>query len=346
MKTMKKLFLAMLCLALTVEAQVTIQVRRGNAADRPALATGEPALDRDSLMVWMGSDSGNVPIGGRFMNYGFHQYGADAQASDTYVISLPNFDEPAYYAGMTVKFKAATVNTGAATINVNGLGAKAITKNGSTALDDGDIDAGEVTILVYDGTQFQLQGAAAPTSPTYNHAIVPAHPLGIATSSFGTGMNDSITFFAWYVDKPITLGEASIATGSLTGSCAIRTFGIAIYNSSLAIVDSTDAIGWPGNGTGGVGSFQEAATLAPGFYYVAFTTYNDNSCGQQFRSPDLSNNNATSAILASQNSSAPIIGYASEKLSAGDGWPATITVVKSTTTTLFPYIYIAGTNLD
>jgi len=65
-----------------------------------------------------------------------------------------------YKAGQTFKFVAAGANTGAATININGLGAVAITKSGSTVLDAGDISAGGTIQVIHDGTQFQLTSGA------------------------------------------------------------------------------------------------------------------------------------------------------------------------------------------
>ena len=64
----------------------------------------------------------------------------------------------AYAAGQTFEFIAAGTNTGATTINISGLGAKAITKQGSTALAGGEILVNAAYILIYDGTQFQLSG--------------------------------------------------------------------------------------------------------------------------------------------------------------------------------------------
>jgi hypothetical protein len=62
----------------------------------------------------------------------------------------------AYAAGQTFRFVAAASNTGAVTININSLGAKAITKEGATALSAGDILINALYEIVYDGTQFQL----------------------------------------------------------------------------------------------------------------------------------------------------------------------------------------------
>lgn len=62
-----------------------------------------------------------------------------------------------YVAGQTFRFVSAGANTGATTLNINGLGAKNVTKRGTVALASGDIPSGVVIEVVYDGTQFQMQ---------------------------------------------------------------------------------------------------------------------------------------------------------------------------------------------
>ena len=62
----------------------------------------------------------------------------------------------AYTAGQMLSFKAGVANTGASTLNVNGLGAKEIKKNGSADLAANDIKSGQVVTVIYDGTQFQM----------------------------------------------------------------------------------------------------------------------------------------------------------------------------------------------
>jgi hypothetical protein len=87
-------------------------------------------------------------------------YAADAEASDTYVITL--IPAPAaYYNGMVVNFKANTANTGPATLNVNALGAITIKKHHDQDLETGDIESGQIVTVVYDGTNFQMQSQAA-----------------------------------------------------------------------------------------------------------------------------------------------------------------------------------------
>lgn len=62
----------------------------------------------------------------------------------------------AYAGGKDFEFVPAVTNTGAVTININGLGARAITKYGTTPLVAGDLVAGAVVRIIDDGTRFQL----------------------------------------------------------------------------------------------------------------------------------------------------------------------------------------------
>jgi hypothetical protein len=107
-------------------------------------------------------------------------YASAAQVQDstlTYLTSISGTDTitaiapvsmSALAAGQTFRFIAAGANTTTAvTLNINSIGAKNITKNGTTALAAGDIPSGSIVVVVYDGTQFQL--TTLPTyTPTFN----------------------------------------------------------------------------------------------------------------------------------------------------------------------------------
>lgn len=69
----------------------------------------------------------------------------------------------AYAAGQTFRFLVGTSNTGAATINLNSVGAVAIQNHGSACL-GGELVAGDIAEIVFDGTQFQL---ITPFRPAY-----------------------------------------------------------------------------------------------------------------------------------------------------------------------------------
>ena len=80
--------------------------------------------------------------------------GFDAGTTDDYAITLSNFR--GYKTGMSVIFRANTANTTGCTLNINGMGAKAIVKGVSTALSSNDILALMYCQCVYDGTNFVL----------------------------------------------------------------------------------------------------------------------------------------------------------------------------------------------
>ena len=80
--------------------------------------------------------------------------GFDNGTTDDYAITLPNFT--GYVTGMSVIFKANTVNTGACTLNINGMGAKAIVKGITTALSNADILALMWCQCIYNGVAFVL----------------------------------------------------------------------------------------------------------------------------------------------------------------------------------------------
>jgi len=109
----------------------------------------------------LAGNNGNPSATNLFMTQSGYQigaevYAADAGSNDTYVITLSPVPS-AYVTGMTIRFKANTINTGTATLNVNSLGAKTIVKGVNTTLSDGDILAGQFCTVIYDGTNFVLQ---------------------------------------------------------------------------------------------------------------------------------------------------------------------------------------------
>lgn len=123
---------------------------------------------------------GQTPITGNQPMAGFKHTGVDdaaartdyaqaAQVQDgslTYLTSIGGTADiitavaplamSAYAAGQAFRFIAGGTNTTNVTINVNGIGAKAITKNGANPLVARDISIGAIVEITYDGTQFQL----------------------------------------------------------------------------------------------------------------------------------------------------------------------------------------------
>lgn len=96
-------------------------------------------------------------------------YAADAVGTDTYAITLAPAPA-AYYIGMEINFKAGTANTGACSLNVNGLGAKTIKKAYNSDLATGDILQNQIVKVIYDGTNLQMQSPSSVTGPAGTYA--------------------------------------------------------------------------------------------------------------------------------------------------------------------------------
>jgi hypothetical protein len=111
------------------------------------------------LAFWLPAWAQNQKINGGLTVVGGINYAADAGSTDTYAITLA----PAittYVTGTCFDFKANTANTGAATLNVNTIGAKTIKKAAggvTTDLATNDIRAGQLVTVCYDGTNLQMQ---------------------------------------------------------------------------------------------------------------------------------------------------------------------------------------------
>lgn len=90
--------------------------------------------------------------------------------------------------GLTIRFKNTTANTGAVTLNVNGLGAKAVRKNGGVNLSTGNLKAGGIYTVCYDGASFILQGeGGAEGNVTPDKVLSPTTYTDPTTGDLTTG---------------------------------------------------------------------------------------------------------------------------------------------------------------
>lgn len=123
----------------------------------------------------------------------YSDYVADAGATDAYAITaVPAIT--AYATGQEFTFKANTVNTGAATLDVCGLGAKALVDSSNNALATGAILAGMIVHVVYDGTSFRMVSLPQTSSTNTAGAIPVLNASGqINNAQYSIGVLPSIT---------------------------------------------------------------------------------------------------------------------------------------------------------
>jgi hypothetical protein len=144
--------------------------------------TRVPTQGENDALVGNNTDvavgTGNKFVTQTGLQHNAEKYAADNEATDTYVITLAPAPT-SYTNGMVVYFYAKTVNTGAASLNVNGLGAKTIVKEKDTTLANGDIKAGQLVAVIYDGTNFQMISPVGV--PPITTAYVPTITSGVTS---------------------------------------------------------------------------------------------------------------------------------------------------------------------
>ncbi len=132
-------------------------------------------------------------IDGPLVVTGAQNYCADAGSTDAYACSLAK-TITAYQNGTRYIFKANTSNTGAATLNLNTIGAVSLVKyvgGAAQALEDNDIRAGGTYEVLYDGTDFQVLSVLGNGGTTYTLPTATADTLGGAKVGPGLSIDGS-----------------------------------------------------------------------------------------------------------------------------------------------------------
>jgi len=154
-----------------------------------------------------GDELGSVPISK--ITPGALFYAAASGSGGAYAVTL-NPALTAYAAGVQLWFLANHTNGGAATLNVNGLGAKAIVRPNGQALTGAEIESGQLCHVQYDGTSFQLLSTTAMPAALY---AVDSGAADAYVAAFG---QIAPTELADLLGIPLTFKAANANTGAST----------------------------------------------------------------------------------------------------------------------------------
>jgi hypothetical protein len=146
----------------------------------------------------------------------------------------------AYAAGQLFYFVAGGANTGAVTLNVDGLGSRAVTRDGSTALAAGDINSGEMVVVIYDGTRFQMINAANSFGNTTINGTL------TVTGNTTLGANVSIASalaVGGKADLPNVSAALMVAAVGIITDLRASGASISSANAGTAIINSLQATG-------------------------------------------------------------------------------------------------------
>ena len=251
------------------------------------------------------------------------QYARAAEAQDgtlTYLTSVAGTDTitavaplslAAYVAGQAFRFISAGANTGPATLNINSIGAVALTKYGTTALEAGDIPAGAAVTVVYDGVRFQLQTVALSPKQPLDATLTAL--AGLATGADKLAYSTGVDTFGETAFTPFArtvLDDADAATVRATlaviyrshlfcksnGIAAATTEYMDMANSYAAIADAEFAVSVPGT----IKNMYANASGAPGagesFAYTLFKNGVAQTLTCTISDPDTSANDTTNTV--------------------------------------------------
>lgn len=234
-----------------------------------------PSVDQTINYNWSGATttfSGGVVSVTNIASTTWGLFGIGRGAANTYTVQLDPY-QSSYNLGLSLLLQPSATNTGASTLNVNGLGTKNIKGKWGTNPLPGDIRPGVLSRLVYDGANFQLlnpqQARIEPASTTPANIVIDGtcpntswstlylgHITGTTTSMVvlharigGTGGGPNATFMAF---RP--LGETASTTGgtgyignenpnsaSLDGYAMLRTDGEGAIQWRCGVIDGTNS---------------------------------------------------------------------------------------------------------
>ena len=165
------------------------------------------------------------------LKLGLTRYAVDTGVADAYILTMPF--TPTLTDGFNLTFKAVNANTGASTINVNGLGVKSIVNPDGGALIAGTFGANAIVIIAYEsiGDRFILvsQNPAQAALAASSAAAASASASAASTSEGNAATSES--------NAAGSAGTASTDAGTATTQAGIATTqaGIATTQASAAL---------------------------------------------------------------------------------------------------------------
>jgi hypothetical protein len=206
-------------------------------------------LTNDQVAALAG-DNGTPSSTNKFMTQSGFQahaeiYGASAAGTDAYSIA-PSPVISALAAGMIFYIKADVANTGAATLAINSVSAVAIKRPNGDDVQTGDILAGQIFSVVYDGTNFQLVNSKGNDYQVFTGSGTWTKPSGL------TG-NEMVVIQLWGAGGAGGGIAASTGGGGGGGGGAGVEVRVRASDLSSTVTVTIGAAGAAGTGNGGIG---------------------------------------------------------------------------------------------
>lgn len=152
------------------DGTITLVPAEGNIIEE-----GTPIIAENMNKIEQGIKDAHDDLAAHKADY-IHLPYSIADGTNTYTTSINGISS--LVEGMSVKIKFTNANTGASTLNINRLGAKAIQKSNGSALSSGNIKAGQIVHLVYTGSVFQLLGEGGEYGTAQPEHVLEGYTIG------------------------------------------------------------------------------------------------------------------------------------------------------------------------
>lgn len=192
-----------------------------------ALAAGDLVQDQHYYMVYDGTRF--VLLNPSTSDNGILSAGTSTGSSNAYVLS-PTPSVASYSNGMAYLFDANHTNTSTATLDISGVGAKALTRFDGANLIPGDIVAGQFYIAVYDSSAdefkillssrqniISMDTSTATLTNTTTQTTMTTHTIPANT----IGSTGGVRFTVWGAIKNSTAGNETVRQRMYLGSTLV-----------------------------------------------------------------------------------------------------------------------------
>lgn len=145
-------------------------------------------------------------------------------------------------AGLALQVKVLNTNTGASTLNANGTGAKNIVQQSGSALIAGQLTAGGLLSVIYDGTNYVMISASGAVTNVVSIAFA-----GYLGQTGSTQLNAAPSNLQVFTAPPPTLVQGAGTVSSGVGGALLLTFAAAHGLREGEAVQFSSTVTLPGN---------------------------------------------------------------------------------------------------